>query len=317
MSTPLITNDAVVLGLLVCILALVFWTSSLDVPFWKRFYTFVPSLLVCYFVPSLLGTFGVVSGDESKLYFVASQYLLPASLVLLTLSLDFKGLARLGPKAVVMFLTGTVGVVVGGPLALLVVSRFDPSLVGADSPDAVWRGLTTIAGSWIGGGANQAALKEVYQAGDEIFSAMIAVDVIVANVWMACLLFAAGRAKRIDATTGADASAIDDLQRKVEEFRAGITRLPTLTDTMTILAVGLGATAAAHFVADLVAPAIAAAAPGLEQFSLTSKFFWVVVVATAIGMALSLTRARYLEGVGASRIGSVFLYILIATIGMK
>ena len=34
-------------------------------------------------------------------------------------------------------------------------------------------------------------------------------------------------------------------------------------------------------------------------------------------MALSFTKARQLEGVGASRIGSVFIYILVATIGMK
>ena len=34
-------------------------------------------------------------------------------------------------------------------------------------------------------------------------------------------------------------------------------------------------------------------------------------------MILSFTKARELEGVGASRIGSVFIYILVATIGMK
>ena len=82
---PLVTNDAVVLGMLMIILGLVFWTSSIDSGFWKKFYKFVPALLLCYFLPSLLGTAGIISGDESRLYFIASRYLLPASLVLLTI----------------------------------------------------------------------------------------------------------------------------------------------------------------------------------------------------------------------------------------
>ncbi|MEE8112699.1 MAG: DUF819 family protein, partial [Acidobacteriota bacterium] len=162
-AIPLITNDAVVLGILMTILAFVFWSSSTDRPFWKRFYRFVPSLLVAYFLPSLLSTLGVISGDVSNLYFISSRYLLPASLVLLTLSIDFRGILRLGPKAVTMFLTGTVGILIGGPLAILLVSWFAPSIVGGQGPDAVWRGLTTVAGSWIGGGANQAAMKEVFE----------------------------------------------------------------------------------------------------------------------------------------------------------
>ena len=74
--------------------------------------------------------------------------------------------------------------------------------------DDVWRGLTTVAGSWIGGGANQTAMKEVFEVSDEVFGQLVAVDVIVANIWMAGLLWAAGRSKEIDARTGADASAI-------------------------------------------------------------------------------------------------------------
>jgi uncharacterized membrane protein len=314
---PLITNDAVVLGILLVILAFVFRTSSSSNPAWKKFYTFVPSLLLCYFVPSLLATLGIISGDESNLYFVSSRYLLPTSLVLLTLSIDLRGILNLGPKAIIMFLTGTVGVVIGGPLAILIVSVFEPSLVGGQGPDAVWRGLTTIAGSWIGGGANQTAMKEVFEVGDEIFSALVAVDVIVANLWMACLLYAAGRSEAIDRRFGADASAIVALRDRVARQHAKIARIPKLADTMTVLAVGFGVTALSHAFADRIAPFLKEHAPGLQAFSLTSHFFWLIVLATTIGMLLSGTKARNLEGVGASRIGSVLLYVLVASIGMK
>ena len=173
--TALITNDAVVLGLLAVILGFIFKTSSSENPKLKAFYKYVPALLLCYFLPSLLNTFGIVDGHSSNVYYVASRYLLPACLILLTISIDLKAIINLGPKALIMFLVGTLGIVIGGPLSILVVSVFSPDLVGGHGPDAVWRGMTTVAGSWIGGGANQASMKEMFEVGGDIFSVMVTV----------------------------------------------------------------------------------------------------------------------------------------------
>ncbi|ABK47012.1 DUF819 domain-containing protein [Shewanella mangrovisoli] len=315
-STALVTNDAVALGILATILGFVFYTSSSSHPFWQKFYRFIPALLLCYFLPSLLNTFGVIDGGTSQLYYVASRYLLPACLVLLILSVDLKAILGLGPKAVIMFLTGTVGIVIGGPIALLVVSFIEPSLIGVDSPDAVWRGMTTLAGSWIGGGANQAAMKEIYEVGGNIFSVMVTVDVIVANIWMAVLLFMASKAKEIDAKTGADTSAIETLKNKVEQYHAENARIPSLRDLMLIVAVGFGITGVAHIAADFLGPYFEANYPWTEDYSLTSKFFWLVVIVTTIGLAMSFSPMRHLEAAGASKVASAFLYILVATIGL-
>jgi len=317
MNTPLFTNDAIVFGILISILAFVFTTSKSENPFWKKFYKYIPTLLLCYFIPSIFNSLGIISGEESNLYFVASRYLLPTSLVLLTISIDLPEIKKLGPKAIIMFLTGTVGIILGDPLAILIVSAFAPDVVGGVGPDAVWRGLTTVAGSWIGGGANQAAMKEIFNVGDTLFSSMIAVDVIVANIWMAFLLYGAGINEQIDAKFKADNSAITELKEKIETYRAQILRIPDLTDTIKVMAVGFGVTAIAHLGADIIAPWISDSAPWLAKFSLTSKFFWLIVLATTFALGLSFTKARELEGVGASRYGSLFLYILVATIGMK
>src|SRR5690554_123241 len=313
----LITDDAVVFGILMFVLALVFSTSSSKKSFWVKFYRVVPSLLLCYFVPGLLNTFGLISGEESGLYRMASRYLLPASLVLFTLSIDFKGILKLGPKALIMFLSGTLGVMLGGPLALLIVSFFAPDLMSGTGADEVWRGLATIAGSWIGGGANQAAMLEVFGASPILFSQMIAVDVIAANIWMAVLLYGAANPDKIDRFFQADNTAIHDLKDKVERYRASISKIPTLADTMKILGLGFGVTGLAHFLANIIAPWIAENYPDLDQYSLDSTFFWIVVLATTGGLIASFTRARNLEGVGASRLGGVLLYVLVATIGMQ
>ena len=321
----LINNDATVLGLLIATLALVFHCSSL--PRFKGFFKIIPSLLLCYFLPAAYNSLGIVDGEASNLYFVASRYLLPASLVLLCLSIDLKGIWNLGPKALIMFFTATIGIVIGGPIALWAVSFIEPNVLGGDSPEAFWRGLSTVAGSWIGGGANQAALKEISQTLDDQFSAMLIVDVFVANLWMPFLLIGAGMSAVLDRKLKADSSAVDALKEKVEKFQLGIARIPSFQDLMIIGGIAFGAVALAHVAADGLGPAFKSwfgaildtNPDSVVQFlsSLEQGFFWIVVAATAIGIGLSFTKLRSYEGAGASKIGSAFLYVLVATIGMK
>ena len=195
MPDALITNDAVVLGLLAATLGVIFWTTQSARPAVQRFYRYVPALLLCYFVPSLYNTAGLVDGEASQLYFVASRYLLPATIVLLTVAIDLPGIAGLGVKPVVLFAAGTASVIVGGPLAMALWRIVAPESVSGD----VWRGMATLAGSWIGGSANQAAMREVFGVDSNLFGAMVTVDIVVASVWMSAVLWMAANQERLDA----------------------------------------------------------------------------------------------------------------------
>ena len=318
-------NDAVVLGLLAVSLAGIFYAAQQ--PYMKKFFTFVPTLLLCYFVPAAFNSFGLVDGEASSLYFVASRYLLPASLVLLCLSIDLKGIYNLGAKAIIMFFAATFGIIIGGPLALYLVGQFYPEVFGGDDPEAMWRGLSTVAGSWIGGGANQAALKEISGTLDKQFSIMLIVDVFVANLWMPFLLYGAGHTKKIDSWLKADSTAVDNLKKKVEDYQDSIARIPSFTDLMVLVGIAFGSVAVAHLVADFASVSIHDSFSGIladnpDSFvkylsSLEKGFFWIVVVATVLGVGMSFTKAKEYEGAGASKLGSIFLYILVATIGMK
>ena len=259
-------------------------------------------------------------GETSNLYNpVTSRYLLPASLILLCLSIDLKGIIGLGPKALIMFFTATLGIVIGGPIALLLISWIAPGIIDTGG-EPLWAGLSTVAGSWIGGGANQAAMKEIYEVSDSLFGSMLVVDIVVANIWMGFLLYGASISKRVDGWLKADSSAIDDLKDRVESYSASISRNPTTTDYFQILAVAFGGTALSHWLSDLITPLFAKHEEYLTEIglsSLTSGFFWLIVLATTFGVAMSFTKARKLEGAGASKIGSVFIYLLVASIGMK
>ena len=312
----MISNDAVVFGILMVVLGFVFYTSNLRSSFWKKFYTFFPVILLCYFIPSLLNTTGIVSPEKSNLYFVASRYLLPTSLVLLTLSVDLKEISKLGSKALIMFFTGTVGIIIGGPIAIIIVKNLFPNLVSIN-PEELARGMTTIAGSWIGGGANQTAMKEVFNVDGELFSKMVTVDVLVGNAWLAVLLIGVGKTVFIDKFLGADSSSVESVKEKIEKYNLSIARIPDLKELIYVLTIGFGITGISHLIADNIAPYLLNNFPILEKYSLTSSFFWLIVMATTFGIILSFTRLRDLEGVGASKIGSIFIYILVATIGLQ
>ncbi|MFT6797608.1 MAG: putative membrane protein, partial [Maribacter sp.] len=319
---PFITNDSVVFGLLAIALGFIFYTSSIKTGFWKKFYSIIPAVLMCYLLPAILASSGLISDNTSNLYFMASRYLLPAALVLMTLSIDLKAIANLGSKALIMFLTGTTGIIIGGPIAILLVSIFSPETVGGNDFDATWRGLSTIAGSWIGGGANQAAMLEIFQYNPEKYGGMVLIDIVVANIWMAIILLGVGKTERIDRWLKADTSSIEKLKLKVSEFTDKITRVPTLNDYMIMLCLAFGAVGIAHFfgnnISDYLTQNFDSVSDKKSFLSfLGSSFFWMVVLATTMGILLSFTKAKNYEGAGASKIGSVFIYILVATIGMK
>ena len=316
-TEPLITNDVVLFGILMVMLAIVFHTSNSSRPALKRFYRFVPALLLCYFLPSLLTFFGWVDPEASSLSYITKRCLLPTSLVLLTLCTDLRAVLNLGPKALIMFLTGTVGVVVGGPIAILLTAPFFPDLLGGAGPEEIWRGLATVAGSWIGGSANMLAMKEIFEPSESLYSVMIAVDIVIAELWMIFLILGVGKAESIDAMFKADNRSIEALQKKMSDYSEEVARIPSTTDLFVILGLGFGVTAGCHVLADLIGPWIEQNLPFLNQFSLNSPFFWLIVLSTTFGVLLSFTPARKLEGAGASKLGTVFIYLLVATIGLQ
>lgn len=320
MKEALVTNDAIVFGILMVVLYLILSTSQSQKPGWKSFYKVIPALLLCYLVPGLLTwPLGLISPEGSNLYFVASRYMLPAAIILLCINIDFKNIKKLGPKALAMFFTATISIILGGPFAILLIQWLAPDMLGLDG-DSLWRGLSTVAGSWIGGSANQTAMKEIYDVSDEIFGNMLIVDILMANVSLGLLLFSVNFNDQINAWLKADDSDIKELQKKMEDYHFSIAKIPGTIDYLKVGAVAFGGVAASHLLSGWITPVMnnnAAFLESIQLHSLKSSFFWLIVIATTVGLVLSFTKWREIEGVGASKWATVFIYILVATIGMK
>ncbi|MFT3756892.1 MAG: DUF819 family protein [Pseudoxanthomonas sp.] len=313
-SPALISNDIVLFGLIAATLAAVFWTSSRTSGPWQKFYSVVPPLLLCYFIPGIFNSIGLIDGSASKLYNpVASRVLLPASLVLLTLTIDLKGVLGLGWKVLAMYFGTSLSVMLGAFVSFWLMGWLHPASVAGDT----WGGMAALAGSWIGGGANMVAMKEIFNVDETVFGQFVVVDVGVGYVWMAALIFLAGRAGQIDARSGADTRAIDELKQRMAAYQAQHERVASLSDLIVIVGVAFGVVGLAHAIAAPLSAWFGANVSWARTVSLHDPFVWVIAFSTLAGLGLSFTRARTLDGAGASKIGTLFLYILIACIGMQ
>jgi uncharacterized membrane protein len=297
--TSLIADPMAVFAFLAAVVALIFWVSGLERT--KKLFEVLPPVMFVYFLPMFATTAGITP-PSSPTYDWMTRYLLLFALLLLMISIDMKSVARLGPIALVMVVAGTVGIVIGGPISLLIFQPFLPA-------DA-WTGFAALSGSWIGGTANMVAIAESVGTPESAFGPIIVVDTVVGYSWMGVLLFFAAYQARFDARTGANTAVIEETNRRLQEMDRD--RHPTtLRDAVVMIGAGMAASVAAHRLAqtDLF--------PTLGDPAIISKTTWAVLIVVTGGLALSFTRLRDFEKVGASGLGYTALYLLLAGIGAQ
>ncbi|MGD2069000.1 MAG: DUF819 family protein [Gemmatimonadota bacterium] len=297
MEESLIQEPMSVMAFLAFIVGGIFWLSRMEKL--KGMFEYLPPVIFCYFVPMLTTTAGITPPD-SPVYGWMTRYLLPFALFLLMISVDLKSVARLGKVALIMVLAGTLGIVLGGPLAYLVFGGFLP-------PES-WKGFAALSGSWIGGTANMVAIAESVGTPDSAFGPIIVVDTVVGYGWMGVLLFFSGWQKRFDRATRADTAALEETNRRLEEMDRK--RHPIALSEAAFL-IGMG------FAAAVLSVNLGDALPSLGDPTIISPTTWAVLIVVTVGLFLSFTPLRDYEQVGASHLGYVALYLLLAGIGAR
>lgn len=293
----MITDPTTLFVVLASVLALIFWLAGL--PALKPVFKVLPVVLLAYFLPALLTSLGVTP-LSSPAYGWMVKYLLPTSLILLLLSVDLRAIWKLGGMALAMMLAGSVGVILGGPIAL--------AIFGTWLPEDAWKGLAALSGSWIGGTANLVAIKESVGTPDALLGPIIVVDTVVGYGWMVILLFASAWQQRFDSWLGANTTSIEAASARLDAVET-LRRPSELRDFGVIL--GLGFAGAALCIA------AGSKLPTLGDPTIISGTTWTVLLATTLGLALSFTPVARLEEVGASRLGTLALYLLITAIGAQ
>ena len=296
---PLLQDPVAVSAYLAAVLAGIFWLSG--VPKLAKLFEYTPPVIYAYFVPTLSTTFGILPA-ESPAYGWITRHMLPFALLLLMITTDLHAIAKLGRMALIMMLTGTVGIVIGGPIAYLVFGGF--------LPDDAWKGFAALSGSWIGGTANMVAIAGSVGEPEGGLGPIIVVDTVVGYGWMGVLLVFAGWQGRWDRWVGARTEAIEEANRRIEALLPERRPLDLRSAAM-ILAFGwAGAIAAIALGARM--PAL-----GTADTTIIGGTTWTVLIVVTAGLLLSFTGARRLEEAGASRIGYVLLYFLLTAIGAQ
>jgi uncharacterized membrane protein len=296
-TTAFLSDPAAVFAYLAGVIALVFWLSGL--PSLRKIFAITPPVIYAYFIPTLSTAAGITP-LSSPAYAWMTRYLLPVALILLMISVDLRAIMRLGRMALIMMLAGTAGIIIGGPVALLVFGQWLPA-------DA-WKGFAALSGSWIGGTANLVAMAESVGASAEILAPVIVVDTVVGYGWMGMLLLLSAYQTRFDRWNRADTSVIEETNRRMAAIDEN--RRPTdLRDFVIIIGFA--------FVAATLAIAGGRMLPAVGDPTIISATTWAVLIVVTAGLLLSFTPVQRLEDVGASRIGYAALYLLLTAIGAQ
>ncbi len=296
-TTALLNDPMQVFGFLAGVIALVFWLSGF--PRLQKLFDVLPPVLFAYFVPTLATTFGITPA-ASPAYDWMRTFLLPIALLLLMITFDLRAVMRLGKVAIIMMLTGTIGIVIGAPIAFAVFGSF--------LPDNAWQGLAALSGSWIGGSANMIAIAESVGLPAAELGPFIVVDTVVGYGWMAILLFLSSYQDRFDRWNRADRSAIEETNRRLQELD---TQRHPLDLRMTVVIIGFA------FAGAVLSIALGNRLPPLGEPTIISNTTWAVLVVVTGGLLLSFTPVRRLEEWGASRFGYAALYLLITAMGAQ
>jgi len=245
-----------------------------------------------------MGTCGVFAPGQSKLPGFSLSYVIPALITILTMTVDVKEISKLGYKSLAMFFSGSIGITLGAPIALIIFNYVQPSVVEGDN----WKGISVMVAGWIGAFSNIMAVREAVEAEADIFAAVLIVTLILGLVWLAIVLAIVPKAPWIDNYLGADASAIDELRDKMKKLLIESERIPSSNDYLLLFTLPFFVVS----ISTALASEINKAWP--NGFG---AYFWIVVLSSTIGLGLSfIPTVRNTNFAGAPKIVTIMIYVL-------
>lgn len=260
-----------------------------------RLFQYLPPLIFIYLIPVILSNTGVLP-TKSPVYDSMSKLVLPMMLILLLLKVNVGSAVRVLGRGVGVMLFGTVGVMVGAPIGLLLVK-------GWLGPDA-WKAFGVLAGSWIGGTGNMAAVSEMVGASGTDIGLAVLGDSTIYLIWLPILLGSKKFADRFAAFTGVEDNRLEQMEAAAAaEYTE--TKAASTPDILSLLCIALAATWGAETIAGQL--------PVIQPYLSTGT--WRMLLITTIGIGLSFTRLSKIPG--SHELGMAFVYLFVARMGAE
>jgi uncharacterized membrane protein len=292
MDVPLISSPVGVLTVLCGIGAFFFLLEQQTK--WKLF-NYFPPLIFIYAVPAIMSNTGILT-KISPVYDWLSSTVLPLFLVIMLLKVDVASTVRIMGRGIFVMLFGTAGVVLGAPIAFL--------LVRSRLPDDVWKAFGTLAGSWIGGTGNMAAASEGLQTSGEGFGLAVLGDNLVYIVWLPILLGSKNVSRAFNRFMRVDPKRIQMLESAQNEIE-GRQEVVRMRHFLYLLVLGFACTWAAQVLS-----------AKLPEFGpVLTAATWKILLITTMGLLLSLTPARRIPA--SHELAMALVYIFVANMGAR
>jgi uncharacterized membrane protein len=285
-TSSLIQSPAGVLAALTGTAGFFFWLERATG--WRVFQYVVPMIWI-YTTPMLMRNLGVLP-EASPVYDAVREYGLPSFIVLLLIGVDVGAAVRVMGKGVGVMLLGTAGVVVGGPVSYYFVH-------GWLDPEA-WKGFGALAGSWIGGTANMAAVAGGLETPPELFGLAVLADNLIYVGWLPLLLVSKQFGDRFNRWTGVSTDRLEKMEAAAA-LETKEERSPATKDYLYLAVVASSVTWFAGWLA-----------PHLPQIGvILSTSSWNILIVTTVGILLSFTAIKKIPGSHAVAMGIGYLFI--------
>jgi uncharacterized membrane protein len=277
------------LVLIFLITAFVIWSTNKK-GFFSRLYQWIPPILLLYLLPTIATNTGLIKPGIAVRE-LAMNIFLPLSLIMLTAIIHIPDLLRVTRKGLLVFFAGTIGIVIGGPLALMIAGQFNSQLLQQNGSDAAWRGLVCITGSWINGTPGQLGMKEVYGSSEELFLTSLTTDIILQNIWLFFLLYSVKFHKRINRwlthNEPVDYDMIDN-ETRMKEKDANVFKFPPLKLWIILAITYIAVIMLSGIFSGFFMNQIGADDTNPWSF-LSKESLWLILFSTSFGIALSFT----------------------------
>ena len=265
----------------------------------------LPTPVFCYIPPTILTTLGILP-MKSSLYDWISHYVLPACLILLLMTTDLGSLKKIGRTAFLAMMGACATVVIGGIAVFFLFHH----LLGPES----WKAIGTLTASWVGGTANELAVKEATGLSDALFGPVFISDITMVYVWMTFLMILSGNQKAIDRKMRAD----QNILKSILHYGAPPSSPPTairgegkgggsIRSLASLLIIGFGG--------GIISTWIGSQIPELGLP--INRTTWIIITVTTVGLGLAFSSYVRSEETNAAKMGYFLLYFVLASTGAK
>ena len=299
MTPELITSPAGIIAVLAAVASLFFFLEKKTA--WKGF-NYFPPLIFIYFLPVLLSNFHIIP-TKSPTYDFMGANLLPMFLTIMLLDVNIMATIRVMGKGVFVMLLGTLGVVVGAPVALLIVKH-------GLGPD-VWKGFAALAGSWIGGTGNMLSVGAAFELDESSLDYGYAViaDNAVYLIWLPIMLASKNFASKFNKFTGMSKGRVEDMEKAAKELTTDKKPLE-MRHFLYLVVIGFSVTALATWISALIPEYTSS--DGQVLFSMNT---YKILLVTILAVSLSFTQASKIPASHAFSMALVYLFV--ARMGAK